>query len=73
MDSLVQKVLVQVVVDVLMTEATSRTTGARVPPVIVVVGHMEVARVDISESITVTDEGALPVVVEVVPGDSDPI
>lgn len=72
-DSLVQEVLAQVVVDVLVAKATSRATGAGIPPVVVVVSNVEVARVDISESITVANQGALPVVVEVVPGDSDPV
>jgi hypothetical protein len=72
-DGLVQEVLVQVVVDVLVTEAASRAPSARVPPVVVVVSNVEMASVNISESIAVTNQGALPVVVEVVPGDSDPI
>lgn len=73
MDSLVQKVLVQVVVDVLVTKATGRATRAQVPPVVVVVSYVEMAKVDIPESIAVANQRALPVVVEVIPGDCDPV
>jgi hypothetical protein len=72
-DSLVQEVLVQVVVDVLVTKAASRAAGAAIPPVVVVVGDVQMARVDVPESIAIANQGALPVVVKVVPGDSDPV
>lgn len=67
MDRLVQEVLVQVVVDVLVAEAPRGTAGARVAPVVVVVGDVQVAKVDVAQGVAVADEGRLPVVVEVVP------
>ncbi len=72
-DSLIQEVLVQVVVNVLVTKAASRAASARVPPVVVVVSDVKVAKVNIPEGIAVANQGALPVVVKVVPGDGDPI
>lgn len=73
MDRLVQEVNVVVVVDVLVTEATGGTASALVPPVVVVVGDVQVAKVDVAEVGVVADEGGLPVVVEVVPGDGDEV
>ena len=42
-------------------------------PVVVVVGQVQLAKVDSAKSIGVANEVALPVVVEVVPRDGDPI
>lgn len=59
MDRLVQKVDVEIVVDVLVPEAAGGTARARVPPVVVVVGYMQVAGVDVAEGVAVADEGGL--------------
>lgn len=72
-DSLVQKILVQVVVDVLVTEAASRATSTRISPVVVVVSDVKMPSIDVPESVAVSNQGALPMIVEVVPGYSDPI
>lgn len=72
-DSLVKEVLVEVVVHMLVTKATSRTAGSHVAPVVVMVCDVEVAEVEIAEGSIVTNEGRLPVVVEVVPRDGDPV
>jgi hypothetical protein len=72
-NSLVQKVLVQVVVDVLVTKATSGTSGAGVSPVVVMIGDVKMASVNIPQGITVTNQRTLPVVMEVVPRDSNPV
>jgi hypothetical protein len=72
-DGLVEEVDVEVVVDVLVPETPGRTAGAHVVPVVVVVGDVEMARVDVAEGGVVADEGRLPVVVEVVPRDGDPV
>lgn len=66
-DGLVEEVHVEVVVDVLMTEAASRATSSLIAPVVVVVGDVEMALVDISQRIAVANEGALPMVMEVIP------
>jgi hypothetical protein len=42
-------------------------------PVVVVVGQVQLAKVDVAQGVRVADQIALPVVVEVVPGDSDPV
>lgn len=73
MDGLVQEVAVEVVVDVLVTEAASGTARALVAPVVVVVGQVQVAKVLLAAGVAVADEGGLPVVVEVVPRDGDPV
>lgn len=72
-DGLVQEVLVQVVVDVLMTEAASGATSTRIPPIVVMIGDVKVTSINIPQSIAVADQRALPVVVEIVPGDSNPV
>lgn len=72
-DGLVSKVLVEVVVDVLVAEAAGGTARSRAAPVVVVVGDVQVAPVDVAQGVAVADEGRLPVVVEVVPRDSDPV
>ena len=73
MDCLVQEILVEVVVDVLVAEAAGGASGANVAPVVVVVGNVQLAKVDVAQVVAVTNERRLPVVVEIVPGDSDPI
>jgi len=70
---LVQEVLVQVVVDVLVAEATSGAAGALIAPVVVVITDMQVTKVDVAEGIVVADQARLPMVVEVIPRDRDPI
>jgi len=72
-NSLVQKVLVQVVVDVLVTKAASRAASAGIFPVVVVIGDVKVTKVNVPELIVVANQRALPVVVEVVPRYRDPI
>jgi hypothetical protein len=42
-------------------------------PVVVVICDVQMTLVDVAKGITVADQGRLPVVVEVVPGDSDPV
>ena len=73
MDGLVEEVDIEVVVDVLVPETAGRTAGPHVPPVVVVVGDVEVIGVDITERGVVADKGRFPVVVEVVPRDGDPV
>lgn len=73
MDGLVEEVLVEVVVDMLMTKATSRTAGAHMLPVVVMIGDVEMAKVNVPESRVVAHERRLPVVVEVVPRDGHPV
>lgn len=73
MQRLVQIVDVQVVVHMLVAEATGGTACALVTPVVVVVGDVQVAKVDVAEGVVVSDEGRFPVVVEVVPRDGDPV
>jgi len=70
---LVQEILVQVVVDVLVAEATSGAAGALIAPVVVVITDMQVTKVDVAEGIVVADQARLPMVVEVIPRDRDPI
>lgn len=72
-NSLVQEVLIQVIVDVLMTKATCGASSARVSPVVVMICDMKMTGINIPQCITVANQGALPVVMEVVPRDSDPI
>ena len=72
-DSLVQEILVQIIVDMLVTEAASWATSTGVPPIVVVVGDVKMSRVDVPESVAVSDQRTLPVVMEVVPGHGDPI
>jgi hypothetical protein len=55
MNSLVQKILVQVVVDVLVSEAPRGPARTRVTPVVVVVGDVQVAGVDVAEGVAVSD------------------
>lgn len=73
MQGLVQEILVQVVVDVLVAEATSGAAGALIAPVVVVITDMQVTKVDVAEGIVVADQARLPMVVEVIPRDRDPI
>jgi hypothetical protein len=56
-DGLVQEVLVQVVVDVLVAEAAGGTARAGAAPVVVVVGDVEVPKVDVAQRVVVADEG----------------
>lgn len=67
MDSLVAEILVVVVVQVLVSESACVSAGTEVLPVVVVVGDVEEATVNVTESIVVTNEGCFVVVVEVVP------
>lgn len=73
MDGLVIELLVVVVVDVLVAEAARGAARALVLPEVVVVRDVEVAKVDVAEVGVVADERGLPVVVEVVEGDGDPV
>ena len=57
----------------LVAEATGRAAGAHVLPEVVVVGDVELAAVNVAEGGVVADEGRLPMVVEVIPGDGDPV
>jgi hypothetical protein len=72
-DGLVVEVDVEVVVDVLVAKTAGGAASAHVLPVVVMVGDMEVAKVDIAQGSVVADERRLPVVVEVVPRDRDEI
>ena len=73
MQGLVQEILVQVVVDVLVAEATSGAAGALIAPVVVVITDVQVTKVDVAEGIVVADQARLPVIVKVIPRDRDPI
>lgn len=72
-DSLVQEVLVEIVVNMLVAKPTGRTASSHVAPVVVMICDVEVAEVEIAEGSVVANEGRLPVIVEVVPGDGDPV
>lgn len=72
-NSLEQVVLEEVVEDVLMTETASRSPSPTIPPEVVVVGNMKMASIDVPQRVTITNQRTLPVVVKVVPRDSDPI
>ena len=67
MNILEAEILLLVVVQVLESEATSVTTGTQVAPVVVVVGQVKLAEVNIAKIVAVTDERRFVVVVEVVP------
>lgn len=67
------KVLVVVVVHVLVPEAAGRAAGAALLVAVVVQRDVQVAEVDVAEGVVVADEIGLVVVVEVVPGDGDPV
>jgi len=58
-DGLIQEGGVEVVVDVLVAEATGGAASADVGPVVVMVGDVEVACVYLAEGVTVADEGGL--------------
>jgi hypothetical protein len=73
MNRLVQKILIQVVVDVLMPEAPRGPPRARIAPVVVVVRDVKMVGVDVAEGVAVSYQRALPVVVEVIPGDGYPV
>lgn len=73
MNRLVQEVLVVVVVNVLVAEPTSWATGAEPEEVVVVVGDVQMSKIDVTEYIAVSDEGRLPVVVKVIPAHSYPV
>ena len=73
MYGLVQEVLVDVVVDVLVAEAAGGAPRPRALPVVVVVGDVQAARVLVAVGVRVAYQGRLPVVVEVVPRDGDPV
>ena len=66
-DGLVEKVDIEIVVDVLVAEAAGWPAGSFVAPVVVVVCNVEMALIYISQCVAVSYERALPVVVEVVP------
>lgn len=66
-ESLEAEILVVVIVQVLESKATGITTGTQVAPVVVVVGQVKLAEVNIAKSVAVTDERRFVVVVEVVP------
>lgn len=54
-DGLVQKVLVQVVVEMLVSESTRGTSSSDVAPEIVVVRDVQVALIDFAEDVRVAD------------------
>jgi len=58
-DGLVEEGGVEIVVDVLVAEATGGTTCADVGPVVMMVGDVQVACVYLAEGVTVADEGGL--------------
>lgn len=57
----------------LMAKTSSRASRAFSQPIIVMISYVQMPLINSSQSITVADEGALPVVVEIVPGHRDPI
>lgn len=73
MNGLEAEILVVVVVQMLGTEATGVTAGAEVAPVVVVVGQVELTTIDVTELVVVANERCFVVIVEIVPGDGDPI
>jgi hypothetical protein len=68
---LVQIIEIEIIIHVLVAEPPCGTTGTDGVPVVVVVGDVQMARVEVAEFRVVADEGRFPVVVEVVPGDGD--
>ena len=73
MDRLIAEILVVVVVDVLGSESSGWATSAEILEVVVVVGDVEVAGIDVTECGIVADQRCFVVIVKVVPGDCDPI
>ncbi len=67
MDRLVVEVDVEVVIDVLVSEAAGGAARAHVLPEVVVVRDVQVAVVEVAEGRVVADQRGLPMVVEVVP------
>lgn len=57
----------------LVAEAAGGPARAAVAPVVVVVGQVQFAEVDVAQRVAVADQVRLPVVVEVVPGNRDPV
>lgn len=55
------------------SEAERRSTGVQVLPVVVVVGNSEMASILSRVAVRVSNKGCLPVVMEVVVGDGDPV
>jgi hypothetical protein len=68
---LVEEVDIEVVVEMLVSETTGVASCSNSVPVVVMVGYVQVAKVEVAESVVVADQGGLVVVVEVVPGDGD--
>ena len=55
MDSLITEIFVVVVVQMLVSESACITAGTQVAEVVVVVGQVEVATIDVAEFIVVAD------------------
>lgn len=72
-DSLETEVLVVVVIQMLVSKATSVTTCGKVAPVVVVVSQMKLAAINVAKFVVVSNERCLVMVVKVVPGDGNPI
>jgi hypothetical protein len=72
-DGLVKEVDIVVVVEMLMPEATGIASRSNRVPVVVMVCNVQVAEINVTEGVVVADQGGLVVVVEVVPGDGDPV
>lgn len=73
MGGLAEEVLIEIVADVLVAETTRRSSSVIILPVFMVVGDVKMAEVEVVKGLIVTCQGELPVVVEVVPGDGDPV
>ena len=71
MDGLVEEVDVEVVVEMLMPETAGVASRSNSVPVVVMVGYVQVAKVNVPEGVVVADQRGLVVVVEIVPGDGD--
>lgn len=69
----VGNVLVVAVVDVASTETEGRTAGVDVGPVVVVLSDVQVTGVLVAVAVGVSNQGGLPVVVDVGVGDSDEV
>jgi hypothetical protein len=67
MNSLKAEILVIVIEQVLVPEPTGISTCTKVLPVVMVVGYVQVTRVNIAELVIVANERCFVVVMKVVP------
>lgn len=57
----------------LVSKATGVTTGSEIAEIVVVVGKVQMTEINVTEFVVVADKRRFVMVVEVVPGYSDPV